>query len=165
MLGLEPVVRAYLSWVARREGRLTIQALETVWPIAVGRVWAQHTRPHALRGGKLEVAVPDSVWQSELRFQRQRILERLSRFWPERVAPITAILFSVGEVGPRAAAPAGRAKKRERIPLTELQEQSAAGIRDPALRSLVTRVIERDDGRLREPSTPVRPVRGDAVEE
>lgn len=150
MRGFEPIVRAYVRWAVEERGRLDLAALEAVWPIAVGRVWGERTRPKALRGRRLDVAVPDGVWLAELRFQRERILERLNELLPEGVAPLAELRLSVGATPGWEPKRSGAPEPEARIPLTAEQAAALDGIEDPALREAVARVIQRDVGRLRE---------------
>ena len=149
MLGLEPVIHAYVAWAVKKSGRLELSTIQAIWPISVGRVWAQHTQPKRLSGGRLDVAVVDSVWLNELRFQSERILKRLNRLFPDGVKPIRSLRLTLGNVEPQRA---GRGEMKVdpniRVPLTEEQRAGIARISDPKLREVVCRVIERDVGRL-----------------
>ncbi len=49
------------------------------WEEAVGREIADHCRPTALRGGRLEVTVDSSVWCQQLQLQAPEILQALHR--------------------------------------------------------------------------------------
>jgi hypothetical protein len=148
LIGLEPVIRAYLAWILEQNKRLDVEAIETVWGLAVGGSWASHTQPTALSGTTLEVTVPDSVWLSELRFQSERILSRLNRLLPSDCPPIERLRLVIGAPArPGRAEPARETGKSARIPLNEEQRAALETIADPGLRDLVSRVIERDTGR------------------
>jgi hypothetical protein len=148
MRGLEPIVRAFVRWSVDRRGRLDLETLEAIWPLAVGRVWGERTRPKALRGPRLEVAVPDGVWLAELRFQRERILERLNDLLPEEAGRLESIRLTVGGAPAWAPTRPPSEAAEERVPLTVEQEEALDAIDDPELRAVVARVIERDTGRL-----------------
>ena len=153
MLGLEPVIHAYVAWAVQKHGRLLLETIQTIWPISVGRVWAEHTQPKGLRGGRLDVAVADNVWLNELRFQNERVLTRLNRLLPEGVAPIRSLRLELGDVElQRADHSESKLEPDVRVPLTEEQAEGIARISDPRLREIVSRVIERDVGRLRNES-------------
>ena len=68
-------------------GKLTVarrpsaEEADQVWRKLVGRKAASHSRPRALRGGELMVAVDSSVWLWHLSLQRQRLLEGLRAAW------------------------------------------------------------------------------------
>lgn len=49
------------------------------WSEAVGAEIARHSRPLALRGEKLEVAVESSVWSQQLKLREPEILAGLRR--------------------------------------------------------------------------------------
>jgi len=66
------------------------------WEEAVGREVARHSRPLALRGQVLEVAVDSSVWAQQLQLQQPRILEALGRVLPEGESPPDDLRFRVG---------------------------------------------------------------------
>jgi hypothetical protein len=55
----------------------TVSGVFGRWAEIVGEQIAAHTRPLAVRGGALQVAVDDPAWAPELRFLEARILERL----------------------------------------------------------------------------------------
>ncbi|MCY0878117.1 MAG: DUF721 domain-containing protein [Firmicutes bacterium] len=61
----------------------TLWLIEQAWPEIVGEAVSRHTRILALsEDGTLWVAVPSSVWSSELLFHKPRILESLRLRWP-----------------------------------------------------------------------------------
>lgn len=150
MLGLEPVVRAYIARSIRLRGVLDLRAITDIWPIVVGRSMAERTRPKRFDRRRLEIGVPDSMWASELRFQGEQILKRINNLMPEDGHRIESIRFSVG--GYSEAVPATRPPKpvERSIPLTDEQKDALKHIADPELRALVAQVIERDIGRLNE---------------
>ena len=53
------------------------------WEEAVGREIADHCRPTALRGGRLEVTVDSSVWCQQLQLRAPEILQALRRLLGE----------------------------------------------------------------------------------
>lgn len=71
------------------------------WEGAVGPEIARHSRPTALRGDVLEVAVDSSVWAQQLQLQRPRLLAALARALPEGQTPPGALRFRVGGSGSR----------------------------------------------------------------
>jgi hypothetical protein len=150
MRGLEPIVRAYVRWAVEEKGRLDVPTLEAVWPIAVGRVWGERTRPKVLRGHKLEVGVPDGVWLAELRYQSDQILERLNELLPDGVGPLESLRLTVGGAPTWEPRPVGELAADERLPLTPDQGEALATIDVEALRAAVARVIERAPGRAAE---------------
>ncbi len=66
------------------------------WQEAVGAEVAKHSRPIALRGDVLEVAVDSSVWAQQLQLECPRILRALDKALPEGEAPPTGLRFQVG---------------------------------------------------------------------
>ncbi len=148
MLGLEPVVHAYVIWAIRQRGRLDVEILRAIWPLAVGRVWAERTQPQTLSGPVLEVVVADAVWLSELRFQQDRIRGRLNGLLPASVKRITKLKLKVGHVAPVVRSEVSEPKQELRVPLTDEQRTEVEKISDPSLRAIVSRVVERDVGRL-----------------
>ncbi len=53
------------------------------WEEAVGREIADHCRPTALRGGRLEATVDSSVWCQQLQLRAPEILQALRRLLGE----------------------------------------------------------------------------------
>jgi hypothetical protein len=147
MLGLEPVVQAYLAWAIERRGRLDLEALAAVWPIAMGATWARYTRPYALAGGRLEVEVPDGVWMAELHYQAPGIVARLNRMLPAGVPRIETLRSRVGSGGwPQAPVAAPPPTVNEGALLAE-HGAALENIGDAELRRLVGRVVRRTAGR------------------
>ena len=66
------------------------------WALAVGEEVASHSRPVAMRGDVLEVAVDSSVWAQHLQLQLPRILATIAESLPEGATPPTAVRFRVG---------------------------------------------------------------------
>ena len=57
---------------------------------------ARHSRPLALRGHLLEVAVDSSVWAQQLQLQQPAILAALARALPEGDPVPSELRFRVG---------------------------------------------------------------------
>lgn len=53
------------------------------WPEIVGAEIAKRTRPECIRNNTLVIRVASSVWAQELSFQKEIILRRLRRLYPE----------------------------------------------------------------------------------
>ena len=66
------------------------------WAPAVGEEVAKHSRPVAMRGDVLEVAVDSSVWAQHLQLQLPRILKTLGELLPDGATPPTGVRFRVG---------------------------------------------------------------------
>ncbi|MEE3331389.1 MAG: DUF721 domain-containing protein [Myxococcota bacterium] len=66
------------------------------WARAVGEEVAEHSRPIAMRGDVLEVAVDSSVWAQHLQLQLPRILKTLGELLPDGATPPTDVRFRVG---------------------------------------------------------------------
>ena len=151
MLGLEPVVRAYIARSVRLRGGLDLLAITDIWPIVVGRKMAQRTRPKKFDRKRLDVGVPDSMWASELRFQGDKILNRINGLMPEGAQPIKSIRFSVGGYTDSSQPMRPPKAPEQPLPLTEEQKDALEHIADPELRAIVAQVMERDPGRQNEP--------------
>ncbi|MBK5221419.1 MAG: DUF721 domain-containing protein [Acidimicrobiia bacterium] len=57
----------------------TLSLLFEAWPEVVGESIASATRPLALEGGRLSVAVPDGGWASQLRWMEVDLLGRIAK--------------------------------------------------------------------------------------
>jgi len=144
-LGFDPVVRAYVKWAMHRHDGLDRELLRTIWPIAVGRTWGERTDPVAVRGQTLEVAVSDSVWQSEVRFQTEHIVTRLNALLGDAAPPLTGLRVVLGSV-PNWQ-PSKRVEAVHVPPPRELSDAEKAAveeIEDEELRALVEKVARRD---------------------
>ncbi|MGD9126712.1 MAG: DUF721 domain-containing protein [Planctomycetia bacterium] len=96
--GPEPIGKIVAELMSQKGfGRVQSSAeLEEAWREAAGEAIAQFTRVGALRRGRLEVVVANSVLVQELGFQKDSILEALQEKLPDR--PICDIRFKVGPV-------------------------------------------------------------------
>ena len=148
MIGLEPVVHAFIKWTIQKNGRLTVDAIAEIWPLVVGRVWARNTCVSALKGDQLRIRVPDSVWLAELRYHSERIVGRLARFLPEDVRPIKSIRFEVGNVPTQGVSHGaqGSSPSPDVGPLSDEMEEALKSIDDQPLRELLGRVVKLNHG-------------------
>lgn len=64
------------QWKLTRASRE--QMVFGVWEQAVGEL-ARHAQPRAIAGGRLTVAVQDSVWMQQLHFQKDEIKKSVNR--------------------------------------------------------------------------------------
>ena len=55
------------------------------WEEAVGAPLALQTRPVRIYKGRLEVAVPSSVWRAQLSFMKRDIVDRINKLVGEEV--------------------------------------------------------------------------------
>ncbi len=60
-----------------------VMRIAACWEEAVGREIADHCRPTALRGGRLEATVDSSVWCQQLQLRAPEILQALRRLLGE----------------------------------------------------------------------------------
>jgi hypothetical protein len=108
------------------------QALQAVWPVAVGKAIARHvTRLHLVRS-HLIVEVEDMIWQRQLRSLQHQILERLHRLLPD--VEVTELEFRIG-------VPRREAQKATSLSGSETETQPQTGpvdeaeaIKDPGLK-------------------------------
>jgi predicted nucleic acid-binding Zn ribbon protein len=70
------------------------QAVEAVWPAAVGRSIARHVSRLRLVRSTLVVEVEDAIWQRQLRTLDRQILDRIRLLLPD--VPITDLEFRIG---------------------------------------------------------------------
>jgi hypothetical protein len=77
--------------------QMSSQAIEDAWYAIAHNRWPQRTRVGALKRGKLEIMVRDSVANQELTFEKKTLLEQLKRRLPD--AQISDLVFRVGGIG------------------------------------------------------------------
>lgn len=77
-------------WQASTEFR----ALLALWPQLVGPAVAQHSQPHQIQRGVLQVTVSSSAWAQTLTFERLRILKKIHQQIPSTTSEIQAMRFS-----------------------------------------------------------------------
>ncbi len=70
------------------------QAIEAVWPAAVGRSIARHVSRLRLVRSILVVEVEGAIWQRQLRTLDMQILERIRLLLPD--VPIAGLEFRIG---------------------------------------------------------------------
>jgi Dna[CI] antecedent, DciA len=110
------------------------QAIEAVWPAAVGRSIARHVSRLRLVRSVLVVEVEDAIWQRQLRTLDTQILERLRLLLPD--VSIAGLEFRIGV--PR------REPQRAELafsdgfpaPLGSTIEDEADRIQDPVLKKV-----------------------------
>jgi predicted nucleic acid-binding Zn ribbon protein len=74
-----------------------------LWSEVVGSRISNHTQPTSIRGGRLFVAVEDSMWLHQLSFLKHQILSDLNgRLGP---AALSDLVLRVGEVKPTFTPP------------------------------------------------------------
>lgn len=88
-----------LAELMARRGFARVQsteALETAWRDAAGPSLAPHTRPGAIRRGKLEITVTSSTLAQELTFRKSTLIEALRKALPDET--IRDLRFRVGPI-------------------------------------------------------------------
>ena len=146
-----------LRRVARPEKPLDL--LAAVWPLMVGRRLALHTRPVALSKGRVDVAVDQPEWQSQLESMGKDVRQQVNKWWgselvrevrfvPERAkqqaarraAHVPAIASGKAHTAEGQRAPVGDPMENKlRSALKDL-EPALRGIADADLRDLIARV-------------------------
>jgi len=130
-----------LRRVAKPEKHLDL--LTAVWPLMVGRRLADHTRPVAWSKGRVDVAVDQPEWQSQLESMARDVRKQVNSWWGSEL--VREVRF-VPEKAKRPR-PAAEPVKNARTPaehklgaaLREL-EPALNKIADTDLRELVARV-------------------------
>jgi hypothetical protein len=138
-----------LRRVARPEKPLDI--LVAVWPLMVGRRLADHTRPIAWSKGRVDVAVDQPEWQSQLESMGKDVRKQVNQWWgselvrevrfvPEKMKRPASDRVKRPRVAAEQEAPA-RAPEANKLSaaLKEL-EPALNKIADTDLRELVARV-------------------------
>lgn len=131
-----------------REDRM----LRDIWVRTVGETIALHTRPERIERGILTVRVASSAWLQELRFLKEEIMTRFNEL--SEATPAHDIRFLLGEVGSSDDRGGGN------TPLRSLKEyltpwdkkmmvSSLEKIKDPELKEILRRVMEKEIGRRR----------------
>lgn len=125
--------------------------MEEVWPTLVGDPLCHRTRPRALRGGTLVVAVASDAWRKELNRQRRQLLARIHRLFPW---PVDAIEFVVEVMDPPPQ-PAERAAPEEvAAPALDEPTRAALDVLDDSTRELLLKIrghMERDRKTINRP--------------
>lgn len=88
-----------LAELMARRGFARVQAtaaLEAAWREAAGALIAEHTRVGAVKRGKLEIIVANSILLQELGYQKADLLAALAKELPDE--NIQDIRFRVGSV-------------------------------------------------------------------
>ena len=147
-----------LRRVARPEKPLDL--LVAVWPLMVGCRLSDHTRPIAWSKGRVDVAVDQPEWQSQLESMGKDVRKQVNKWWGSelvrevRFVPEKAKRHASARAGQRSAAGPGKRSRSlaepeasSRTPaetklgaaLKEL-EPALRGIADADLRDLIARV-------------------------
>jgi hypothetical protein len=97
-LPISGVVGAWLRG-QKADRRVQLCRIQDAWPELVGDEVARRTRPRAISGGVLTVAVASSAWLNELTFLRARLTTKINEM--ENVS-ITEIRLVHGDCDPQA---------------------------------------------------------------
>ena len=140
-----------LRRVARPEKPLDL--LVAVWPLMVGRRLASHTRPVAWSKGRVDVAVDQPEWHSQLESMGKDVREQVNKWWgSELVREVRFVSEKTKRQRPAAAqgdgarpAEAAGASNRNASAskLSAVMKELAPalnGIADAELRELISRV-------------------------
>lgn len=107
----------------------------SAWELLVGPEMAARTRPIALSGDHLHVAVASSAWHHELAMRSEDVLQRIEGWLPDQIRGLDFVVrpaqFQPPEAPHRAAAPVGA--------LSEGDEAALALVEDPLLRAHIRR--------------------------
>ena len=140
-------VWAALRRIAKPEKPLDL--ITAVWPLMVGSRLAAHTRPAGWNGSRLDVAVDEGPWQTQVERLSRPILRKVNAWWGGNL--VREVRFVSPKRKKRAAAPAepspatqpkaavGEVESKVRAVLMELEEPLAQ-ITDDELRDLIARV-------------------------
>jgi hypothetical protein len=110
------------------------QALQAIWPTAVGKAIARHTWRLRLVRTTLVVEAEDHVWQRQLRSLERQIVNRISLLLPD--IEVADVEFRVG-VPRHEPQKAGTASGSfERPLLSPVCEDEADRIQDPVLKKV-----------------------------
>jgi predicted nucleic acid-binding Zn ribbon protein len=120
--------------------RLMEYRIKRGWANMVGAALARRTEPTRLIHGTLHCTVSSSSWMTELNYQKELIMEKINTALGEKA--VSAILFKPGEIRPRKTAPPPAPPAKGRLG-KEFIDKTASKIEDPALRSLVKRVMSK----------------------
>ncbi|MCX7981974.1 MAG: DUF721 domain-containing protein [Syntrophales bacterium] len=128
------------------------RSLQLIWSRVVGETISSNTFPERVDRGVLTVRVASSAWLQELRFLKEEIILRFNEV--SQIAPIENIRFLLGEI------PIHNGEETKGTPLPSLKdfltprdkrmmESSLEKIKDPELRGILRRVMEKEIGRRR----------------
>jgi hypothetical protein len=73
-------------------GKMAECRAKMAWEEAVGASLALQTRPVRIHRGRLEVAVPSSVWRAQLSFMKRDIVDRINKLIGEEVVKELVLL-------------------------------------------------------------------------
>jgi hypothetical protein len=127
--------------------------LRDTWEEAVGPVIAAQTRAESRKKDTLNVKVSSSVWMQQLHFLRDEITQKVNRVFTSD--PIKNIRFRIGDI---PSPPPAKEKKEAWTPgrLSFLRErdkkmieETTATLKDPELKALLKRMMEKEISRRR----------------
>ncbi len=130
-----------LQRVARPDKPLDL--LVAVWPLMVGRRLADHTRPVAWSKGRVDVAVDQPEWQSQLESMGKDVQKQVNKWWGSELVREVRFIPEKAKRPRPAAEPVKNARTPAEHKLSAALEELAPalkGIADADLRELVARV-------------------------
>lgn len=129
------------------EVKLKQHQVFSLWSEVVGPKICHHAQPIHIRGGRLLVAVEDSMWLHQLNFLKHQILIELNKKLDR--APVYDIILRVGEVNPllRQAEEKNPSPSRPQVGLGTQEKESVRAIlspiKDQGCREVVQRLLRR----------------------
>ncbi len=118
--------------------------LDKIWREAVGDFVAKHSQVKGYRGRSLIVVVDDHSLMNNLHLMTPGILEQVNDRLEGRLRPFKKILFQWGEIEREEPEPSEPEEQPQLTPeQRERVEETLEGIKDPELREITRRVLER----------------------
>ena len=100
------------------------ESFRSTWKQIVGQRLADHSKPKSVAHRTLLIAADHAGWIQLLQMDQARILERISKHYPE--LKITCLAFSIGMVGAEEEHERGVAQAAGVSPLADSRERSSA---------------------------------------
>jgi hypothetical protein len=126
-----------LRRVARPEKPLDL--LTAVWPLMVGRRLASHTRPVAWVKGRVDVAVDEPEWKSQLESMGKDVRAQVNRWWGSEL--VREVRFVPEKVKRQTSGRAGHTPSASSKGSRAVAEQNAS-MRTPAENKLSAALME-----------------------
>lgn len=128
---------------------LARQSIVTRWPKIVDSVIAKRARAERLMGDTLYVVVDSSVWMNELAAMKSVLLDKLNASLEPGVPRIRDIKFTrLSWNRGRHDEPQASPTRRKALPpdkkAIEISTQSIDAIKDPEIRRVIERLIQKD---------------------
>jgi len=136
---LSKLIERFFKELGEEQRLREIKVFE-VWNKVVGEKISENAKPVQIEKGRLVVVVRNSIWLSELGFERHKLKQRLNRLLGR--GTVKEIIFRIGNLPAKEEAKEALKEPKPKHLLTQEWEEKLKQIQDPELRDMLKSYLE-----------------------